>query len=151
MNTLHTTRLVLCLAPLLALGSCASNKPDPEPTRPPAVPIPQIEELAGDREIEQHLALLILETDRRLGRKELQLQITNSSDLELRFRYALEWKNRRGEIIGGYHHDWNPLTLAGQESKVITIKGPTSAAETWRLHAENLDSPLEEPQVAPSN
>jgi len=146
MNTLQTTTLAL----LLLLASCASNKPV-EKVEPQAVPIPEIEELEGDRDLEQHLELLILETKRRLGRKEVRLQVANNSELELRFRYALEWKNRRGDIIGGYHHDWYPMSLGGNESKIITIKGPTGAAETWRLHAEDLDSKSDESQAAPSN
>lgn len=146
MNTLQTTALAL----LLLLASCASNKSD-EKVEPQIVPIPQVEELEGDRDVEQYLELLILETKRRLGRKEVRLQVANNSDFELRFRYALEWKNRRGDIIGGYHHDWYPMTLGGNESQVITIKGPTGAAETWRLHAEGLESNSGESEATPSN
>jgi len=146
MKILHTTTLALSLA----LCSCASNK-KVEASEPQAVPIPQVESLEGDRSIEQHIETLILATTRHLGRKRVQLQINNISDLDLRFRYALEWKNKRDEIIGGYHHDWMPMELGALESKTLTITGPTKAAETWRFHAESLDLNSEEPQEAPTN
>ncbi len=146
MNCLHTIALFFCLA----LSACSSNKPV-EKVEPVAVPVPVVEPLEGDRDVEQHLEMLILSTKRHLGRKHVQLLLSNRSELELNFRYALEWKNRRGEIIGGYHHDWTPLTLMPRESQTLTIQGPSPAADTWRFHAESLDLNSEEPSGAPSN
>lgn len=140
----------LALAASLALSACSSNKPA-ESAPPEPVAWPEVEPLEGDRDVEQHLDMLILETRRHVGRKEVKLRVHNRSANTLEFRYALEWKNRRGEIIGGYHHDWTPLTLDGGESTVLTIQGPTNAAETWRLHAEPLESNSEEAEAAPSN
>ena len=140
----------LALALPLALCAWSSNKPV-ESAPPEPVEWPEVEPLEGDRSVEQHLDMIILETRRHLGRKQVKLRVRNRSSQDLEFRYALEWKNRRGEIIGGYHHDWTPLTLAGGESTVLTIQGPTNAAETWRLHAESLESNSEEAEAAPSN
>lgn len=145
MNVLHTTAILACLG----LAACSSSK-KAEATPTETVQWPEVEPLEGDRSVEQHLEMLVVDTQRRLGKKEVTLSVRNTSDARLEFHYALEWKNRRGEIIGGYHHDWTPLTLGSGESTELTIQGPTRAAETWRFHAERRD-PNSEAAPAPSN
>ena len=136
-------------AVLLALAACSSTK-EAEPAAPQPVTVPQVESLAGEPDIERNLETLILSTRRHLGRKEVRIRLHNSASSAIRFAYALEWKDRRGDIIGGYHHDWTPLDLDAGQSVVLTIQGPTPAAETWRLHAKGIASDSEEPDTAPS-
>ena len=145
MNGLHATSLLLCLG----LAACSSGKKaESEPVEP--VEWPEAQPLEGDRSVEEHLEMLMVGSQRRLGRKEITLSVRNTSNERLEFVYALEWKDRRGQIIGGYHYDWTPLALDSGESTVLTIQGPTPAAETWRFHAERRD-PNSEAAEAPSN
>ena len=94
-----------------------------------------MQELEGDADLESNLETLVLSTRRERGKKVVELLIRNRSSQPMDFQYAVEWKDASGEIVGGYHHEWQPFRLAATESKPILITGPTPSATTWRFHA----------------
>ena len=123
---------------ICALVGCKSSKESQPPTEEVVQwQKPEPEPLEGDRTIESDIETLILDTKRNRGLKTVTLLVKNRSQRELDFSYAVEWMDRKGDIVGGFSREWIPLLLAAGASKTIEITGPSTAADSWRLHAES--------------
>ena len=129
------------LVALLA-ASCSSTSKSDAPVEV-ASTTPEVQELKGDADLESNLETLVLSSRRERGKKVVELLLRNRSSQPMDFRYAVEWKDASGAIVGGYHHDWHSFRLGATESRPILITGPTPSATTWRFHAEPATSSTE--------
>lgn len=129
----------------LAATACSSTRASEAPVEAVST-TPEVRELEGDAELEANLETLVLSTRRERGRQVVELLLRNRSARPMDFRYAVEWKDASGEIVGGYHHEWHSFRLGPTESRPIQITGPTASARTWRFHAEPASSKPESNQ-----
>jgi uncharacterized protein YcfL len=67
------------------------------------------------------------------GRLEIQFELFNDSDQNLRFAWAIDWFDAQGFKVADATRHWAPVQLGGGGFTTIQQTAPTPAAENFKL------------------
>jgi len=98
-----------------------------------------VESVVVDRRLGSDLKVLTPLSERRQGRLEVQLQLSNVIARELRIEWQIEWYDASGLQVGE-PTNWAPERLGGGQILTVRRTAPTEAATSLRFNVRKSDA-----------
>lgn len=128
------SRVLLAAAPLLLLlvGACEStprgSQNSYEGSEGRAMTVEE-----GNGILARSLSIKDPVHKREGGRLMVQFQLENQRSTRTDFAWTINWFDQAGFAVPGLQRHWEPVSLGGYSTTLLTSIAPTSAAVSWKL------------------
>lgn len=128
----HHMRFAGVLAGALLFGVCASAPYGPQNTYSGREGALEIEREIGNSDLNSHLELRDIRSERRDGRLHVQFELSSDLSSAVQVEWMAHWFDERGFLIDVPRH-WEPVKIGPRGHHPCTIVGPTPSASAWKL------------------
>ena len=70
-------------------------------------------------------------------RLKVQFQLENRYGTEIKFSWTIDWFDQQGFQVVDARRHWEPVSLDGYGTKVLTVVAPTPGASSWKLQVSS--------------
>lgn len=133
------TRAIAALALLGALVASGCRTSSPQNSYVVREHHHAVESVLVDRRLGSDLKVLTPLSERRQGRLEVQLQLSNVIARELRIEWQIEWYDAAGLQVG-QPTNWAPERLGGGQILTVRRTAPTEGATSLRFNVRKSDT-----------
>jgi uncharacterized protein YcfL len=128
------SRLLLAAAPfvLLLLGACESTPRGSQNSYEGSEGRPMTAQ-EGNVTLARSLTIKDPVHKRQDGRLMVQFRLESQRSTRVDFAWTIDWFDQAGFAVQGANRHWEPVSLGGYGTTVLTSVAPTAAAVSWKL------------------